>query len=95
MEITAVDPPHRIDIAMTFWRGDRPTRAASAFVLTGAGDQTEVHWTFDEDRGLGLYLLGKLVFDRMMTRTFRDGLDVLKARVEAESGPRPEGPASA
>jgi hypothetical protein len=88
MEITAVDPPHRIDIAMTFWRGDRPTRAASAFVLMDAGDQTEVHWTFDEDRGLGLYLLGKLVFDRMMTRTFRDGLTTLKALVEAESGLR-------
>jgi carbon monoxide dehydrogenase subunit G len=83
MEVAAVSAPHRIDIDMTFWRGNSVTRSQSAFVIKGTGDVTEVHWTFDEDRGLGMYLLGKLLFDRMMTNTFRDGLQKLKALVEA------------
>lgn len=85
MEIAAVDAPHRIDIDMTFWRGDSATRSKSAFVIVGAGDVTEVHWTFDEERSVGMYVLGKLMFDRMMTRTFRDGLTTLKRLVESES----------
>lgn len=84
MEIVAVDEPRRIDIAMTFWRGDTATHSKSAFVISGSGDTTEAHWTFDEDRGLGLYLMGKLLFDRMMTGTFRSGLEKLKSLVEAE-----------
>jgi uncharacterized protein YndB with AHSA1/START domain len=85
MEITTVDEPRRIDIAMTFWRGDTATHSKSAFVLTASDAATDVHWIFDEDRSLGMYLLGKLMFDRMMTRTFGDGLKTLKALVEAES----------
>jgi uncharacterized protein YndB with AHSA1/START domain len=85
MEIAAVQPPHRIDIDMTFWRGDQATRSKSAFVLVGVGGGCEVHWTFDEDRSLGMYLMGKLFFDRMMTKTFRSGLERLKDLVEAES----------
>lgn len=85
MEIATVSAPHRIDIDMTFWRGNSATRAKSAFVLVGAGSVTDVHWTFDEDRGVGMYLLGKLFFDRMMTGTFRGGLATLKSLVEAES----------
>ena len=84
MEVASVSPPHRIDIDMTFWRGDSATRSKSAFVIVGTGDVVDVHWTFDEDRGLGMYLLGKLLFDRMMTNTFRDGLQKLKALVEAD-----------
>lgn len=85
MEITAVDEPRRIDIAMTFWRGESATHSKSAFVLAASGAATDVHWIFDEDRGLGMYLLGKLMFDRMMTRTFHGGLETLKTLVEAES----------
>jgi len=44
-----------------------------------------VHWMFDEDRGLGMYLLGKLFFDGMMTRTFSGGLQTLKTLIESES----------
>jgi uncharacterized protein YndB with AHSA1/START domain len=85
MEITAVDPPRRIEIQMTFWRGERATESKSAFVIVEAGGASEVHWTFDEDRGVGMYLMGKLFFDGMMTRTFRSGLERLKALVESES----------
>ena len=85
MEIVAVDAPHRIDIDMTFWRGDSETRSKAAFVIVDAGRVTDVHWTFDEDRGVGMYLLGKLFFDRMMTGTFLRGLETLKSLVEAES----------
>ena len=85
MEIVAVDEPRRIDIAMTFWRGDTETHSVSAFLIVEQGDASEVHWTFDEDRGLGMYLLGKLMFDGMMTRTFEGGLATLKSLVEAEA----------
>jgi uncharacterized protein YndB with AHSA1/START domain len=84
MEIVSVDAPRRIDIAMTFWRGNTETRSVSAFLLAEQGEDTEVHWTFDEDRSLGMYLMGKLMFDRMMTGTFTSGLVALKALVEAE-----------
>jgi carbon monoxide dehydrogenase subunit G len=88
MEIASVDPPHRVAIAMTFWRGASASHSNSAFVLEAKGDATEVHWTFDEDRGVGMYLLGKVMFDRMMTGTFRGGLETLKRLVEAEhAGP--------
>ncbi len=85
MEVAAVNAPCRIDIHMTFWRGNRATRSKSAFVIVGAAGVTEVHWTFDEDRGFVMYLLGKLFFDRLMTSTFRSGLQKLKSIVEAES----------
>ncbi len=85
MEIASVDAPRRIAIAMTFWRGATATHSTSAFVLEPKGSTTEVHWTFDEDRGFGMYLLGKLMFDRMMTKTFLGGLETLKRLVEAES----------
>jgi len=84
MEIAAVERPHRIAIAMTFWRGASPSHSTSAFVLEAKGDATEVHWTFDEDRGVAMYLMGKRMFDRMMTGTFRSGLETLKRLVEAE-----------
>jgi carbon monoxide dehydrogenase subunit G len=83
MEIASVDAPHRVDIDMTFWRGDGATRSRAAFVIASAGSGSSVHWTFDEDRGLGMYLMGKLFFDRMMTRTFRGGLETLKSLIEA------------
>ena len=85
MEIISVEAPSRIDIQMTFWRGDAATHAKSAFVVTSHGTRSEVHWTFDEDRGWGMYLMGRLLFDGMMTGTFQSGLEKLKALVEAES----------
>lgn len=85
MEITSVEAPARIDIAMTFWRGEVATQAKAAFVVTDHGERSEVHWTFDEDRGWGMYLLGKVMFDSMMTKSFHGGLTALKARVEAEA----------
>ena len=85
MEIVSVDSPARVDIAMTFWRGGEATHSKSAFLLAEVGGVTEVHWTFDEERGVGMYVLGKLLFDRMMTRTFRSGLETLKSLVEADA----------
>ncbi len=85
MEIASVHAPHRIDIDMTFWRGDSVTRSKSAFVIEINGDVNSVHWTFDEDRAVFMYLMGRLFFDRMMTDTFRSGLLKLKALVEAEA----------
>jgi Polyketide cyclase / dehydrase and lipid transport len=84
MQIASTEAPRHIAIDMTFWRGATPAHAKSAFVVVEAGDDTEVHWTFDEDRGFGMYLLGKLMFDRMMTNTFRGGLEKLRTLVEAE-----------
>lgn len=85
MEIVEVESPARIAIAMTFWRGETASHSKSAFLVSEVAGVTTARWTFDEDRGLGMYLLGKLVFDRMMTRTFHDGLAKLKALVEDES----------
>ena len=85
MEIVAVEAPRRIDIQMTFWRGSSAMQAKSAFVIVEHGNGCEVHWTFDEDRGIGLYLMGKLLFDRMMTDTFTSGLAKLKVLVEADT----------
>ena len=85
MEIASIEPPARIDIAMTFWRNGVATNSSSAFVITDLGAQSEVHWTFDEDRGWGMYLLGKVLFDGMMTKTFGTGLQTLKTLVEAEA----------
>jgi carbon monoxide dehydrogenase subunit G len=85
MSIVEIDAPRRIDIAMTFWRGGSAHHAKSAFVLAETGGSTEVHWTFDEERGIGRYLMGKRMFRRMMTNTFRRGLETLKTGVEAEA----------
>jgi carbon monoxide dehydrogenase subunit G len=85
MEVVSVAAPNRIDIDMTFWRGAKATHSKSAFVIAESDGVTEVHWIFDETRGLGMYLLGKLMFDGMMTRTFRSGLEKLKSLVESEA----------
>ena len=85
MEIISVDAPARVDIKMTFWRGSSANDAASAFVLVAKDGGTEAHWTFDEDRGVGMFLAGKLMFDRMMTGHFTNGLNKLKALVEADA----------
>lgn len=85
MEVVAVQAPARIDIKMTFWRGGVATHAKSAFVIVDRGAHAEVHWTFDEDRGWGMYLMGKVMFDSMMTKTFQSGLQTLKGRVEADT----------
>ena len=85
MEIASVNAPHRVDIDMTFWRGDSATHSKAAFVIASASDGAVVHWTFDEDRGVGMYLLGMLFFDRMMTNTFRGGLLKLKSLIETET----------
>lgn len=83
MEIVAVDAPHRIDIQMTFWRGAQATHSKSSFIIAAHDSGTEVHWTFDEDRGIGMYLMGKLMFDRMMTGIFARGLASLRSLIES------------
>lgn len=84
MEIVSVDAPRQIDLKMTFWRGNTATDAKASFVIVDAPEGVDVHWTFDEDRGVGMFLMGKLMFDRMMTGTFTSGLETLKALVEAD-----------
>ncbi|MFM6974720.1 MAG: SRPBCC family protein [Agromyces sp.] len=86
MEISSVAAPNRIDIAMTFWRGGKATHSHSAFLVTESADGAVAQWTFDEERGFAMYLMGKLMFDKMMSGTFQQGLQKLKALVEAESG---------
>lgn len=85
MEITSVDAPRQIDIKMTFWRGKSVSESTSAFTIVDAGDGVDIHWIFDEDRNLGMWLAGKVMFDRMMTGTFETGLKKLKELVEAGS----------
>ena len=85
MVICEVDAPRRIAIDMTFWRGGKATESKSAFLISEVAGGTEVHWTFDEQRGIGMFLLGKLLFDRMMTGTFASGLATLKQLVESEA----------
>ncbi|HLP22502.1 MAG TPA: SRPBCC family protein [Microbacteriaceae bacterium] len=85
MEITSVEAPSRVNIRMTFWRGASTSEASSAFTVHPTDGGSEVHWIFDEDRGFGMFLAGKLMFDRMMTGTFTSGLERLKALVEAEA----------
>jgi uncharacterized protein YndB with AHSA1/START domain len=85
MEITSAEAPARIDIAMTFWRGDVATHSTSAFLVADRGAQSEVHWIFDEDRGWPMYVMGKIMFDGMMTKTFVSGLQTLKTLIEAET----------
>ncbi|MFM6973659.1 MAG: SRPBCC family protein [Agromyces sp.] len=85
MEIAGVDAPKRIDINMTFWRGSSASHSHSAFEIIEVNGGCDVHWTFDEDRGFAMFLMGKLMFDRMMTGTFTSGLQTLKSLVEAEA----------
>lgn len=85
MEIASVEAPTRIDIRMTFWRGGVASHSTSAFLITDRGAQSEVHWIFDEDRAWGMYLMGRILFDSMMTKTFHGGLTTLKGLVEAEA----------
>lgn len=85
MEIVSVDVPREIEIAMTFWRGDKATHSESAFVIVDApGGGVNAHWVLDEDRGVMMWLAGKVMFDKMMSGTFTSGLEKLKALVEAE-----------
>lgn len=85
MEISSVDAPRKVDIDMTFWnKKGVPDSATSGFeIVDGPGDTVIVHWLFDQDRGLGMWLGGKLFFDRMMGGTFTKGLENLKVLVEA------------
>lgn len=85
MEIASVHAPRTININMTFWRGKSETHSHSAFVITPAGDGSDVNWTFDEDRGAVMFLMGKLMFDKMMTKTFTHGLTTLKGLLENAS----------
>lgn len=83
MEIVSVDAPREIEIAMTFWRGKNESHSESAFVIVDApGGGVTVHWVVDEDRGALMWLMGRLVFDKMMSGTFTDGLTQLKELVE-------------
>ena len=84
MEIVSVDEPHQIDVALTFWRNGKLTgHATSSFTVAEApGGGVDVHWTMDQERSLGLYLMGKLMFDRAMSGSFSRGLEKLKALVE-------------
>lgn len=82
MEIVSVEAPRQADIKMTFWRGGKSSESKSAFVIVDAAEGVDVHWTFDEDRGFGMYLMGKVMFDKMMTGTFESGLRTLKGLVE-------------
>jgi len=84
-EITSMQAPHDVDIVMTFLRGDTAMHAQSAFFIHGTGDSSDVHWTLDEDRGVALSVMGALMFDRMMTRTFEGGLRALKALIESDA----------
>lgn len=85
MEIVSVDAPRRLDFDMTFWnKKGVPDSATSAFeIVDGPGDTVIVHWLFDQQRGFGMWLGGKLFFDRMMGGTFTKGLENLKVLVEA------------
>lgn len=85
MEIVSVDAPRQIDIKMTFWRGGKASESKSAFVIVDAAEGVDVHWTFDEDRGAFMYLMGKVMFDKMMTGTFEGGLRTLKSLIETAS----------
>jgi hypothetical protein len=83
MEIVSVDAPRQVDIKMTFWQGDKEQGGTSAFVIAdGPGDSVIVHWVFDQDRGFGMWLAGKVMFDRMMGGTFTKGLQKLKVLIE-------------
>jgi|GEM_PF-4362124 len=44
---------------------------------------------FDQERSLGMHLMGKLIFDRMMTKSLQSGLERLKSLVETENATPP------
>ena len=86
MEIVSVDEPRQVEVALTFWRGEKVTgRGTSLFVVAENPDGTvDAHWTMDQDRGVGMHLMGTLMFDRMMSGTFVKGLEKLKKLVETD-----------
>lgn len=84
MEIVSVEAPRQIGIALTFWQGEKASEAQSTFVIQDAPEGgCIVSWTMDQDRGFGMWLMGKLMFDKMMSKTFGSGLNKLKVILES------------
>jgi carbon monoxide dehydrogenase subunit G len=73
--------PERIRSTMTFFN-KKTEVAQTEYILEPEFEGTRVTWTLSGERDLMGHLVGTLVFDKMMTKNFTDGLKVLKAIVE-------------
>jgi hypothetical protein len=73
--------PERIRSTMTFFN-KKTEVAKTEYILEPMFEGTRVTWTLAGERDLMGHLVGTLVFDKMMTKNFTDGLKVLKAIIE-------------
>ena len=73
--------PERIRSTMTFFN-KKTEVAKTEYILEPVFEGTQVTWTLAGERDLIGHLVGTLVFDKMMTKNFTDGLKVLKAIIE-------------
>ena len=73
--------PSRIGFNMTFFN-KKTEVAKSEYLLEPEFEGTRVTWTMSGERDLIGHLVGTLVFDKMMTKNFDNGLKVLKAVIE-------------
>ena len=73
--------PERIRSTMTFFN-KKTEVAKTEYILEPVFEGTQVTWTLAGERDLMGHLVGTLVFDKMMTKNFTDGLKVLKAIIE-------------
>lgn len=81
MEITG-STPERIDIDLEFVEPFK-ARNTTVFELLPAGSGTRVVWTMTGERNLLMSLMGKLYFDRAISKDFDRGLAKLKSLAEA------------
>lgn len=73
--------PDCIRATMTFF--NKKTEIANTeYCLEPEFEGTRVTWIMSGERDLMGYLVGTLVFDKMMGKNFADGLKVLKAVIE-------------
>ena len=80
MTMTSITP-ERVDVDLVFEKPFKATNQVS-FVLTPKGDRTEVAWSMTGERNLAFAVMGKLFFDKAISKDFDKGLASLKAEAE-------------
>jgi hypothetical protein len=82
MEIMLVSPDC-IKSQMTFYNGKKTDIALTEYCLEPNFEGTKVTWSMKGERGtFGQIMNAVIGLDKMMTKSFNDGLKVLKAIVE-------------
>lgn len=89
-EITASDPPRRVETRLGFGPQGKESHARAYFQLDPEGDGTRVTWGMDSDFGYNLvYRYLGLTFDRWVGSDYEQGLAKLKPLAESLPAPSP------